>query len=51
MHPIVAEIRQEVQDIFHSLTTDASVLISDVEEEVSSAGPFVGSKIIGGDPV
>ena len=52
MNRIVADIRQEVQDIFQTLTADPSVSISDVESEVSSALDFVGeTKVIGDDPV
>ena len=46
MNRIVAEIRQEVQDIFQTLTDDASVLISDVESEVSSALASWGQRLL-----
>ena len=37
MPSIVAQINEEVQKIFEDLTGDPSVLISDVEEQVSAA--------------
>ena len=46
MHPIVADITQEAQDIFQTLTGDASVLIADVEEQVSAALDAWGQKLV-----
>ena len=46
MNRIVADIRQEVQDIFQTLTADPCVSISDVESEVSSALASWGQRLL-----
>ena len=44
MHPIIAEITQEMQDVFQGLTEAGSVSLSDVEE-VSSAVASWGQQL------
>ena len=46
MNPIVADISQEMQDIFQTLTADASVLIADVEAQVSAALDAWGQRLL-----
>ena len=45
MPSIVAQINEEVQKIFEDLTGDPSVLISDVEEQVSAATASWGQRL------
>ena len=45
MTNIVAEIRQEVEDIFRDLTGDASISIADVEDRVSTAVDSWGQRL------
>ena len=51
MSNIVAEISEEMQEIFQGFTRAEDVSMNDVEERVSAAVRFVGTKIIRSDPV
>ena len=51
MKALVAEIHQEVQEIFQDLTGSDAVCIGEVEARVSEAVSSWGAKIIRGDCV